>query len=353
MSTGQPSQWLVMRLGAMGDVLLTTGVMDYWRRTRGLRFSVLTKHPWGELLHGHPAVEDVLELDSEALRTKSFIATARELAARLSDHGLLDLHGTTRSRMVSLLWKGEVRRYPKMAMLRRAAGLTRWPSLLEKLERLTVPQRYALALEEAAPPSRELAPHIWLQQEELAAAREMLADHLPFAGQTRVAALHPFAAHESKRWPVTHWRELRRMLLDAGWSVFIVGSAATHEGLAPLKGEQAHYTSDLTRQTSPRQSAALLACADVLITGDSGPMHLATAVGTPVVALFGPTTRAWGFFPQGATRRGKHVVLERDLGCRPCSLHGKKACNKKHECLEGITPDIVMRGVIEAAGPLS
>ena len=80
---------------------------------------------------------------------------------------------------------------------------------------------------------------------------------------------------------------------------------------------------------------ALLGSADAAVTGDSAPMHLADAAGTPVLALFGPTTREWGFVPSG----DRDAVLELDLPCRPCSLHGSGACPHEHACLAQIHPE--------------
>ena len=82
----------------------------------------------------------------------------------------------------------------------------------------------------------------------------------------------------------------------------------------------------------------MLKRAAALISGDTGVMHMATGVGTPVVALFGPTVKAFGFFPYNA---GASVV-ERDLACRPCSSHGGPACPLQHHlCMREIQPDIV------------
>jgi heptosyltransferase-2 len=68
-------------------------------------------------------------------------------------------------------------------------------------------------------------------------------------------------------------------------------------------------------------------------------MHLATAVGAPVVALFGPTVERFGFFPYHA----KATVLQRDLGCRPCSSHGGPACPlTHHRCMQDLLPDQVL-----------
>lgn len=62
-----------------------------------------------------------------------------------------------------------------------------------------------------------------------------------------------------------------------------------------------------------------------------------------VLALFGPTTEEWGFFPAGPKDR----VLESQLDCRPCTLHGKKHCDRNHACMQSITPEQVMRALDE------
>jgi ADP-heptose:LPS heptosyltransferase len=76
-------------------------------------------------------------------------------------------------------------------------------------------------------------------------------------------------------------------------------------------------------------------------------------VGTPVVALFGPTSRAWGFYPSGPF----DAVLERALGCRPCSLHGTTTCRNGRECLTAIEPEEVAARLFDtlerAAGPVA
>ncbi|MBI1966947.1 MAG: glycosyltransferase family 9 protein, partial [Gemmatimonadetes bacterium] len=86
----------------------------------------------------------------------------------------------------------------------------------------------------------------------------------------------------------------------------------------------------------------LLAHAKVLVSGDTGVMHMATGVGTPVVALFGPTVEPFGFFPY----RARAEVLQRDLDCRPCSAMGTAKCPLgHHRCLVDIAPAEVVAAV--------
>ena len=85
----------------------------------------------------------------------------------------------------------------------------------------------------------------------------------------------------------------------------------------------------------------MLRASRVVVSGDTGLMHLATAVGTRVVALFGPTVRQFGFFPY----RSPSTVLEVALECRPCSAQGGPACPLgHHRCLLEILPEAVLGG---------
>jgi ADP-heptose:LPS heptosyltransferase len=89
----------------------------------------------------------------------------------------------------------------------------------------------------------------------------------------------------------------------------------------------------------------LLARARVLVSGDTGVMHMATGVGTPVVALFGPTVEQFGFFPY----RGRSIVLQRDLPCRPCSSSGTPVCPLgHHRCMADLAP-VEVAGAVERA----
>src|SRR6185436_2647842 len=137
----------------------------------------------------------------------------------------------------------------------------------------------------------------------------------------------------TKRWPEDRWAALiRRMSLEAGVQPVIVGGpgdAALAAGIARAAGVPAI---DLTGKTSLSELISVMGRLSLFVTNDSGPMHVATASGVPTLAFFGPTTRELGFFPYGE----KHKVLEVDLACRPCGLHGSKACPEGHFLCMGL-----------------
>lgn len=344
---------LAVRFGALGDVALTTGVLAWLRANRGLTFHMLTRDRFAPLFDHHPAVERVEGLPEDQMRGLAFLATARRLVddyqggpgrrVHPGNTALLDLHGNLRTRLIKNLWSGLAMTYPKFALWRRLYRLTGLALAERRLLALNTPQRYSLAIEDEAPPAEALVPRLYLSAAERTWAAERLAD---WPGGDRDAqskraaaglvALHPYATHALKAWPESRWRALTGLLDAAGLGWFVVGRAER-----PLFPDDPR---DLTNRTDLRRTIALLGQAAVLVTGDSGPMHLAAGVDVPVVALFGPTSRAWGFYPAGA----RDVVLELPLPCRPCALHGQGRCARGGACLADIAPETVLAAALRS-----
>lgn len=327
----------VFRLSALGDIALTTGVLDYWHRERGLSFIFFTRPGPALVLREHPAVQQVVLLDGKELQGMRWFSRAGELARIFSGMVLIDLHGTLRSRILSLRWKGPVRRYPKFGLERRLFNRFGWNGIRGKLEQTSVTQRYALALEAAAPSPLELLPLISLNTAESSSGtlRLMTATGALKSEHDLVVALHPYATHPDKAWPREHWTQLAAQLSQAGLKWIVVG----HDSSPLFPGDPR----DFTNRTTLRETCALLRAADLLVTNDSGPMHLAAGVGTAVVALFGPTSKAWGFYPQGPNDH----ILQLDMSCRPCTLHGSNQCTNGRICLLNILPAQVLQAVLD------
>jgi ADP-heptose:LPS heptosyltransferase len=334
-SGGLPKHWLAFRLGHLGDVILSTGPLACLAQTQGWTFSYMARAAFAPVFDLTPHVNRVIALDESQLAAPAFLRLCRQLAVEYADYGLLDLHGSIRSALLSAFWKGPVLRYEKMSLERRLFLLSHGRLCGEKLRALNVPQRYFMAAGKALglppPPRTGLLPRVWLSEQEERTAVETL-DRLFGAGNPPIV-LHPYATHTFKAWPEEHWRELARLLdaRDLPWMV--IGSG---KKLFP------HRKEDKSNETTLRESFALLSRSRLLITGDSGPMHMASAVGTPVLALFGPTTEEWGFFPAGSNDR---VLESADVACRPCSLHGSEPCPYNRLCMASITPEMVAQYV--------
>src|SRR5438874_13523451 len=123
-----------------------------------------------------------------------------------------------------------------------------------------------------------------------------------------------------------------------GYGLVVVGGPEGRDLTRHLGSKAVNAGGGFTLQ----ETGACLGRASVLVSGDTGVMHMATGVGTRVVALFGPTVEPFGFYPY--TKRA--TVLERDLSCRPCSPMGTERCPLgHHRCLTDILPDEVAAAV--------
>ena len=132
--------------------------------------------------------------------------------------------------------------------------------------------------------------------------------------------------------------------MDIGAKVVLIGGASDRVLCDEIARRTTNAPLIAAGRLTLRESAALLAQCDLLLSNDSAPVHIAAAVGTPVIALFGPTTPSLGFAPYGPG----HTVLEVPLDCRPCGKHGGKRCPKRHfRCMRNLAPEQVFHRIAE------
>lgn len=162
-------------------------------------------------------------------------------------------------------------------------------------------------------------------------------------GDSPVLGIHPGSTWPTKCWPTRYFSEIVSRAAKHGAQVIIFAGpdekAVAEEVLTQADlTEHADRVTNLAGKLSLPQLAAYLGELDAYLTNDSGPMHLAWAQDTPLVALFGPTVKKLGFFPRGENS----TVMEIPLDCRPCGLHGPRRCPKDHhDCMNKLTPDMV------------
>jgi heptosyltransferase-1 len=202
--------------------------------------------------------------------------------------------------------------------------------------------RYLLLAEAlGATPGAGAAPAFRLKSrpEDRLAVRHLLQRHGLSEGQ-RWIAVHPAARWPTKRWPVESFAGAADRLQEkATCRVVLIGGQEDHETARHVAGRMRQTPIDLTGAIPLSLLPALLESAAVLLTTDSGPMHIAAAVGTPVVALFGPTSAA-RTGPYGAG----HTVLQQKLPCSPC--FSRTCANRVElECLRSISTERAVAAV--------
>lgn len=320
---------LLVRFSSIGDVLLTTPLVRALRsRHPDARLVFVTKRAMAPLVSANPHLNDVVALEpGEPVRQLARRVTRCEPTVGL------DLHGSLRSTALRLLVPCSWHSYAKRKLRR---GLLVSTKINLYGRPVPVAERYFEAARTLDVHPDGGPPQFVLPQDAYDSADRWIDEQRWAAAP--LAVLAPGAAHATKRWPIHHWMALAASLKGEGYALAVVGgepdravatSLATHAAIA-------------AGRFSLQETGALLARARVLVSGDTGVMHMATGVGTPVVALFGPTVEQFGFFPYAK----RSLVLQREIDCRPCSVMGSAYCPMgHHRCLNDIAPEAVAAAV--------
>jgi heptosyltransferase-2 len=319
---------LVVRFSSLGDVVLATAAARHLKARRpGLRVAFATKAAFAPLLQGQACIDQVWTLEGSG--------GLRRLAAGLRAAGVtavLDLHANLRSRALGLLSGLPVTRWQAGTLDRR---LRVWAKAWKRPELPPVASRYvaaAAALLGEAPPTEAPLPSLSVDPEAASWAVGWLRAK-GWQGEA-LLAVAPGAAWASKRTSVEILHKSLEGLAPAA-RVLLLGSTRERDLAQDLASGLPGALNAAGETADLKQLLALIGQCKAFLGHDSGPLHLAEALGLPCTAFFGPTVRAFGFFPQGPG----HHVFERELSCRPCSVHGTEKCPLgHHKCMLELEP---------------
>ncbi len=325
-----PTQILVIRYSALGDVVLATSVLEPLRaRFPAARIEWVTDALYAPLLEGLPEIAQVHRLAREGADA------ALPLAGRLRGRFdvVIDLQNKLRSAVVARAaapLRTAFRRRTALRALMAVFGSDQ-PLVRAHATRLYAEALAPLGVTGPGPVKVSLSPQ----------ARALAADALQGV-EAPAVAIAPGARWATKRWPAERFAAVADALHAQGVRIVLCGGPGDRDAFAAFRAAtRARVAADLSFLPLDALAAAL-ARVDLLIACDSGPVHLATAVGTPVLALFGPTsTTRWGPPPPGR-------ALSLDLPCAPCSNHGGDYCPEgHHRCLGDLAPQAVLAAARE------
>jgi heptosyltransferase-2 len=322
-----PSPTLVIQTAFLGDVVLTIPLLQALAARHG-PVDVITTPGAASLIETHPSVRRVIRWDKHGKGGPGAWGLGKELRAERYARVYLP-HRSVRSALIA-----------KLTGAKERIGFADAPLLSRLLYTATHPRdttkhesERLLGLLGDERLQREAAERRWrmeLTREDEVKAQEWISANEIGHG---FIAMAPGSIWGTKRWPF--YPELAK-LLDRQ-VVVIGGREDAALGAAIVAG--APNARSAVGQLSLRQSAAVIRHAAVLITNDSSPLHLATAVGTPILAIFGSTVPAFGY---GPIRPGDQVA-EIPLDCRPCSSHGPQLCPLgHHKCMKDQSPGSVL-----------
>ena len=325
---------LVIQTAFLGDVVLTTPLLAALAERHG-PVDVVTTPAAAPLLTAHPAVRQVIPYDKRG--GDHGLSGLRRLARRLATAGYEAAYLPHRSLRTAAL--AFLARVPK-----RVGFSDGWPWLYtETRQRPRTGHEIDRLLALAGAPAGSRQPGLYPQPQDERVVDGCLTG-AGIAGD--FVALAPGSIWGSKRWP--YYQELAVRLAERVPVVVVGGAedAALGQGIAAAVTQAGGRVLDACGRLTLLQSAALIGRARLLVTNDSAPLHLASALGTRVVALFGPTVPEFGFGPVGDGDLGIGVT---DLECRPCSDHGPPVCPLgHHRCMRELRVATIVTALEES-----
>ncbi len=348
MASDPPAKILIIRLSSIGDVILTTPVIRLLKKKFPYsRIDFVIKKEFAELVAFHPGINRCYIFDRQQ-NWKSLLEI-RHAIDRVRYDLIVDLHKNFRSYFLTIGSRSRrIVRYRKDVVARFLYVKLRWA--LFNQNKLPLHQRYLKSLAPYHLDDDGEGLEIFWDRQKTSGMVERFA---PFwdGQQSLTVGIAPGASFATKRWLPEGFAVVIRYLVEQrAAKVMLFGSRQDHEIASELAQFDRQAIVDTTGQCSLLETAALMQRCDLVLTNDSGLMHLAAALKKKVVAIFGSTTEELGFFPYTT----EHIVVQnRYLSCRPCSHVGRNSCPKQHfKCMTEITPEQVIEAIEAMLVPL-
>ncbi len=337
---------LVIRLSSFGDIVLTSPLLRLLRIRYPLaQIDVLVKSVYADLVRFNPNLTNVLEM------RRGDWAELQMLVNQIQSERydlLVDLHNSLRSRYIRVLAKAKRRVVIDKRVLARFALVKfklNWYGSV-----VPVADRY---LETCAPFGIQddgKGLEMFIPDQTI----ETMATTMSKYRLTRfrnVIGFAPAAKHGTKRWLPERFSGLGTQLVNEHQAKILVFGGKEDvtycNDIAQMINMQvgAQAAESVAGEFSIIETAAALDYCTLVVSNDTGIMHLAQARGRNLVAIFGSTVKEFGFFPTSPNSR---VIERSDVPCRPCSHIGRAGCPKGHfACMSAITVDEVMTSVRE------
>ena len=311
---------LIIRLSSIGDIVLTTPIVRTLKTHKPkAKIHFLTKQKYSDLLKYNPNIDKLILFDGNLKET------IEQLKAENYDL-ILDLHNNLRSLIIKFSLRVPAYTFPKENF--KKILITKFRSRKPVSH---VVLRYAEVLKPLGIPLDNRGLDFFIPAD----IDEKIKQSLEFP---KYNAIVLGGTYKTKKWLPEYYVELINKI---GLPVVLLGGATeVPEAEIISKSLQVPYK-NVVNTASILESAAYLKYSNVVITHDTGLMHIASAFRKPLLTIWGNTSPLFGMYPY----KTKFVVAEnRELSCHPCSKLGYDACPKKHfKCIKELTPDIVLK----------
>ena len=333
---------LVIQTSFLGDVILTTPLIAELAK-RG-PVDVLATPGGATALANNPRIRSIIPYDKRGTYGSALglWQTLKEIRSRRPYEAAYLAQGSFRSGLIAMMTGARER----IGFASSTGRVLYTKQIPYRPDRHHAERLWSLAMSECAdPPSRDqIRPRLYPSDEERRRV-DMLLRQSGSADEPFVA-LAPGSAWGTKRWP--YYPDLAKRLAE-DFRIAIIGSEADSAVAAQIIDVLPPGCAINGVGLPLLASAELIGRAQAIVTNDSAPQHLASAMGTPTLTIFGPTVPEFGFGPIAE----RHAVAGHEsLSCRPCDRHGPRSCPLGHwRCMRELTPDYISSLLTEVLNP--
>lgn len=333
---------LVIRFSSLGDVILTTPALKSIRQNfPQSEIHFLTKEEYKEILLSNPNVNKIITISNDA-----GFDELKRLKIHLKDYDLIvDLHNNLRSfylRLFSSAKKAVFKKYSlrKFLLVKFKINLMKeLPSIAERY--LKVLYKLGIRVEYIQPLQRGILPEIFTTPETFQSLDSKLSQLL--SPDSRLILIFPSAKHFTKTYSPEYFAELINKFDAEKFSFVLVGKGNDKKNINIIKAKTGENVYDLCDQLNALELFELMKRCSLVISGDTGPMHIAEAANVPLIMIAGSSVKEFGFYPQNE----KAIIIENEqLKCRPCSHVGRSECPLGHfKCIMELKPESILNEV--------
>jgi heptosyltransferase-2 len=339
-STEFPKTILIIRLSSIGDILLSTPFIRQVRETFPMaKIDFILKDIYIDLLKYNPHINEIYSLKLTNERDELYDLKVK-LRGKKYDL-IFDLHNNLRSNYLKRgISAGQIYSIKKDKI--KQSLLVRFKINLYDHD-TPIPERYLSVAKDIGVADDGKGLEIFWTKETVDSTEKKIVP-IGLNLNHHFICLAPGAGFFTKRWPPDKVENLIDLIQqNKNTQIVILGGDNDKVFGSSLKKQK--NIIDTSGKFSLLETAYIISKGKMIVSNDSGLMHMATAVKNPVIAIFGSTVKELGFFPYRAVSR---VIENSKLSCRPCSHIGKNKCPKGHfKCMEEITPEQVYSGLMQ------
>jgi heptosyltransferase-2 len=311
---------LVIRYGSLGDLILTTGPIQNLRKAYpDSEIYLTTKEQYKPIVDIIPGLKGYF-LYPERINPLRFNNYIKDLK-RVEFDRVIDLHNSLRSRIV-----------------RNSAGFRN----VSVYDSQRVRRKSYLKMKDIKPPFRHTV-EMYNDALDINDIKDLILKPVlksksnVVREKTNNVGIVTSAKNPTKKWLIEYFIETASRIAEEGFKPIII---CDRDDLNILNNTRLGQIAETVVEPDLENLIDLIIRCRIVTCGDTGPMHLATALSVPAIAVFGPTHPCLGFSPLGKLDK----VLTINMECSPCSLHGEKACYRERRyCMEDLKPDMVIK----------